>query len=776
MPRKKKQQPVLEELDQSLEETQPQVESDELDEVDNQIQDVEKKTEEPFENDQVDEEAIKDAVMDDDEEDKKIEELARSMERRVKYETLFKYSKDARRKYDREWLSRDLFRRGYQFTSHSGGTVTLTSRANAKIPVNLTWAYIRSIKNQVTSFNPKFEVLPEFKGKQAEANARLAGKLLDYLFTKNNMNKQIKEAVIQGLMFSVGGPFEVIWDENFDNGNKQPQGEVVIRLHDPFDIYIDPNATSADDAQFIIKAVRTSLDDIKKDKIYSKTARAALVSGSPKKAESEYKQFLLQTIQNSQAQTEDNDAVILKEIQIKERNEDGDIRIRYFTWVDEVPEPLRDELVDQEDFDIEFFQADMNPLELYGESWSKHVIALNRVLNALESSIFDYNYRYAKGRLVIDKNSGVNAVTNEHGSIIEKNRGAEVKPLPLQPLPSSVENQILRIKGMMEDISGVHEATLGRVPAQVKSGIGIAELKQSDSTNQDDLVQNLEQCLMRLGRKILKKVAQNYDTPRVRRVVGNGRIVEHFAAVGESFVGDNVKEWKISSEKYPLAKISETNELKVQIGSWLAYSKEAQQKVLVDLAEAGLIDKETVLKHLEFPDVQDIVDRVRVESLIEQKRKEEPLMPMGISQEQLAIAENEMMSEGSPVIVDPDTDDHKLHIAIHTTISDEADKRLVAAHIAEHQRALKGGGQRVDQTPLEQGEQLPPIPAPPPEVIQQMNGQVPMPAQISPQGIPQQLPTPRPEASFFSAGVAELPPTSTSIVAGPANQIPLPPL
>jgi hypothetical protein len=543
------------------------------------------------------------------------------------------------------------------------------------------------------------------------------------------------------------------------------------------------------DAEFVVKAIRTNVDQIQNNPNYKEEVRKKLDgASSPKKAESEYKQFLLQTIQVSSGETEENGSVILKEIQMKERTDDGGVKIRYLTWCDELAEPLRDELVDQEDFDLEVFQADMNPLELYGDSWSKHVMALNRVINALESSVFEYNYRYAKGRLVIDKNAGIRAVTNEHGSIIEKNPGREVRPLPLQPLPSSVEGQIIRIKNLMEDISGVHEATLGRTPPGIKSGIGVAELKQSDSTNQDDLVQNLEQCLTRLGKKILKKVAQHYDTPRIRRVVGTGRLVEHFAVAGSGFISKDKENWTVGEEKYPLAHISEMNELTVQIGSWLAYSKEARQKTLMDLATAGLIDKESVLKFLEFPDVQDIVDKTRVEALIEMKRKEAPTDHLGVSQEQLAQAENEMLLEGDPMPVDPE-DDHELHIAIHSQILGDTDNSsIVRDHIAEHRRAEKGGGQSLPmQTPAPQGQEQagPPMPPPPPGGMpapqapmapqaqpQMPPGMPPLPPGVTPDMIFAQPPTPTPEASFFSAGVQELPPTAGNTLGGASNSMP----
>lgn len=666
-------------------------------------------------------------------------ESMRQAERLSEAQMLLQQAKSAREKYDRDWLSRDLFRRGYQFSSQQGTTVSLTKSSQARIPVNLLWAYIRSIKNQVTSFNPKWEVLPEFKGRESDERARLTGKLLDQLFFKMNMNKKIKEAVIQGLMFSIGGPFEVVWNPNYDNGPNQPRGEVEVILHDPFDVYFDPNAIDMDTCEYLVKAVKTSIYEIQANEYYS-DERFNLKTGSSKQAESEYKQFLVQTIQSGKTSNIENETVILYEMQRKERTEDGNIGIRYLTWVDGLSKPLRDEIIDQEDFDMEIFQADMNPLEMYGESWSKHVIALNKVINALESSVFEYNYKYAKGRLVIDKNSGIKAVTNEHGSIIEKNRGAEVRPLPLQALPPSVENQIIRIKNVMEDISGVHEVSLGRTPVGIKAGVAIAELKQSDTSNQDDLVQNLELCLMRLGKKILKKIAKYYDTPRITKVVGTGRMVEHFAVVGEKYVGEDKTEWKIKDEKYPLARIGESNELSVQIGSWLAYSKEAQQKTIMQLAGAGLINQEDVLKYLEFPNVQEIVEKTRSEKIIDMKRKENQIMPSGISQEELALTENEMMAEGNPMPVDPEQDDHELHLAVHKTYVGYENNQQFADHISEHERALRGGGKPlVGPMAQSQDQPMPPMPGQPgqmppvpgqelqAEEIQELPGVVPMP-------------------------------------------------
>src|SRR5882672_9199470 len=96
---------------------------------------------------------------------------------------------DARRRYDYEWMVRDLFRRGYHFSRYqpTTQTVILASKQSAKIPINFTAAAMRSIRNQVTSFRPKWEVLPRYMTEESKTQARYIGMLLDYYYDHLNL-------------------------------------------------------------------------------------------------------------------------------------------------------------------------------------------------------------------------------------------------------------------------------------------------------------------------------------------------------------------------------------------------------------------------------------------------------------------------------------------------------------------------------------------------------------------------------------------------------------
>jgi hypothetical protein len=638
--------------------------------------------------------------------DKKISDEVKELQSKIEKEKnivlmakkLLASAQAARRQYDWEWLVRNLYLRGYHFAKFNrvNSTFVLGTKTKVRIPINLMWAQARAIRNQVTSFRPKWECLPNKTTESAKENAKYSEKTLDYLYEKLLLKRKLKEIIYHGLYTSIG-----IWQFDWDQTANGGEGEVSIRVVDPFDLYIDPNATSFEEAQYVIKSVRKPLKEIKKNPIYKNTET---IKADSRLANSEYKQFLMRAIKNadeaSPSLNDENEYTILNELQMKEYQDDGTVKIRIVTFTEDSEFPLRNELTDDDTFNYEIFQADIQPLEIYGESWAKQIMPINRVLDALESHVFEYNHFFARGRFVIDKGSGVRSVVNENGQIIEKNPGYTVTNLPIAPLPMSTFQQISNMRQYLEDIGGLHEVSLGRIPAGVKSGVGIAELKQADATSQDDLVDALEDFLIRAARQIFRIISKHYTTAKLAKVVGKGGEPDYFYIVGyqsptaKSLIRKNKNTF--GSMNLPIAIIGTDTDVRVTVGSWLAYTKQARQQELKELFRLGAIDQKTLLEHLEFGNVDEITENTRRERLI-QLRQSQPMAKdlliarKGVDEESLALAENELMDAGNPQPVQVE-DDHELHLAVHRDgLEKTKNKVLYLDHMSEHINLMESG-------------------------------------------------------------------------------------
>jgi len=250
----------------------------------------------------------------------------------------------------------------------------------------------------------------------------------------------------------------------------------------------------------------------------------------------------------------------------------------------------------------------------------------------------------------------------------------------------------------MEDIGGLHEVSMGRIPTGVKSGIGIAELRQADASSQDDLVDALEDFLVRGAKKIFKIVAENYTSTQLAQIAGPSGKAEYFYILGEkSPVASKTK--KTGKQTFgemglPIAVIGAQNEVRVSVGSWLAYTKQARQEELKDLFRLGAIDQETLLSHLEFGDVKGITDKTRMERLIQLRQQMSPNQDLmaareGVDEESLALAENELMSNGTPEPVEME-DDHEVHLGVHKEgLNETKYPELYMDHMNEHINLMK---------------------------------------------------------------------------------------
>lgn len=530
----------------------------------------------------------------------KVEKIEDEIKVVKKVESYFEFVKTFRAKIDWQWYIYDQYYRGNHYVQWNKFTKSIETppRNNARdvrVTVNLVYTVVRAVKNFITRGRPLFEAMPIKDTDESMASARTATKLLHSWWRNLRLLKVFKGAAKYGLKYGLA-VIETGWDETLKKG----KGDVFVTVNDPFDIYIDPQATCIEDARFIIKTIKKSIASIKENPNYGDNK--GKIVGEEKQAASSYKEMSLenmfQTPGEASGSDDDLSSSILYECWLKS-SENGKTKIRVITICEH--QLLRDDESDLDEYPFDLYQVEDNPNEIYPEGWIKNIFPLNKIIDRLESQVVRYNNTMLKGKYIVDKNAGITNISTDEGEIIEKAPGTEVSHLSLKPLPNSINIQISNFYKYIELIGGSPEALQGNVPTGVRSGRGIEALQAGAANTLQDARENMEDTIANVGRKLIKIASAKYTKARVIKLTGL-RGAEFFKVIGDV---DNAPEG--------VEKLEPLEEIYVTLSSELAYTKDVQTERLIQLKQLGIIDDRTMLEKLPVGDVETVLDRLMEE-------------------------------------------------------------------------------------------------------------------------------------------------------------------
>lgn len=488
-------------------------------------------------------------------------------------------------------------------------TIEVTKKADSiNYPINKLFATFRAVRAFVTRHKPVAEVEPDNSTPEAKTYARRANAALERDNKLNNGRRLNKEWVYYGVKYGIG------WRQiGYDTAKKVSMRWTI----DPFDLLIGSMTGKAEDAPYLIKCVVRTVGYWK-----NKYPKANVVPDNLT-AEDEYKRLAIEMEYQStsaNAQSEDEQTAIGYECWYRTFNpnkQGGLINKCLFT---------KTEIVDFEETPYEEYpfipyESEVTPNAVYPDGHLKHTIAPQRMLNLLNTQKLEYNHIINRGRLLMDKNSGLEVVQAKEGQIIKVNPGKRVQFLNPPPQGTSVDTQIEKSEQYIEDIGGQHDASAGQLPSSSISGDAIEALQNGDSNNISDLRDNFEDALAQEAAWILKM----YSLYETEGVVLNETVdgeENQFGMVGEAAYKTLGK--KIPDKYYMEANgtysdimaILPDNQVKVSVSSQLGETKQARLNLLFKLVEAGLPLK-FVLQYLEFPNTTDILERIAEESVAE---------------------------------------------------------------------------------------------------------------------------------------------------------------
>ena len=623
-------------------------------------------------------------------------------------EKIFSRAKRLREPFERQWYMNLAFYFGRQYVAWLNASSQSTARLyepaapswRVRLVSNKCRPLIRNEVSKLTKEEPQSYVRPRGSDDQDLQEARAAEMISRYEMDELHYNRLLKRAVFWMALTGTG-----FLKDSYDPDKKDPSGVpgvIVIEPVNAFHMYVlDQQEEDIENQPLLCHAMAKTKEWVK-EKFDVDVAADTNVSASL------LEQRFLNAIGASQ-QTPDQ-YVMVKELWIKPCSrypEGGLLTFANGQFLQEV-----------KGYPYAHGQYPFSKLDhiqtgrFWADSTLVDIIPLQREYNRTRSQIIEAKNRMSKPQLVAVRGSiDARKITSEPGLIIQYQPGFQKpEPLPLVSLPAYVIQEIDRIQKDIDDISGQYEIAKGRTPPGVTAASAIAYLQEENDSKLSSTTASIEEVTEKVGRHILFHVSENWDQPRLVRILGINQTYEI-----EQFTKDS---------------IGGNQDFVVESGSAAPRSRAARQAMLVELGTRGWITPPQVLKYMHLVET----DRMYDETLADDRqvqRENDKMMQAAPQQTLVPDPTGQMIPQQLPPSPMPinEWDNDIAHITGHESymktqqyeLADPTVKQVLVEHLMAHKQRY--------QTQQMQGAQMgtpgPQPPAGPPGMPPHMPPQAP---------------------------------------------------
>jgi hypothetical protein len=551
-------------------------------------------------------------------------------------------------------------------------------RRKKKVVINLLKPLAEAIEGKL-NFTAQFEGIPNSSELRDINGAQVATKLIahnDYLNDVDALNEDLKYDLIR-----TGNAFRKwTWEtgrfgyvENTKGEKTKEDGELVGCVPSVFNIRLDPAARGVEDARWIIEIAEVTEEAVCETfGITAEDIRVAQSDPSGKVGSGV-------------------DGLKYKGMNEKEAEKDRDEPTHIVAWYWERTSPAYPEGRHIISIPGTILWAKQNPAlgklpffkygyKRYGSSpWFTgplhHVQDIQRDFNRMISIISEHVEGW-RAKMVMDKNQGLKegAFTTDSFEILEvdMSKGPPI-PVNMPVLSPEVMNHRDFLIGAKDLVSNVHEVSYSQLPERASRAPASLYAMMVEQENQkiDPMIRRHNRTLKREVQFRLEMMGRYYKNPRMVKIIGvNERsTIAYFSG----------------------SKMEGNYDVKLVVGVSIHQSKTIQQRMMLDLKQAGApIEWNTIFKLLWEGDISE---KIRGD----------------IADEQRASRENQCFLEGTYKKDFKDGgvliliwDNHAVHLDMHTKLAkteeaqrwDDETSAAMNAHILQHMGMLKQMMQR----------------------------------------------------------------------------------
>ena len=680
----------------------------------------------------------------------------------------YRKAKGARLTFERQWYLNMAFYQGRQWVSYAPQSAGLGNKLvvppappyRVRSTTNRVRSVIRTEMSRLTSNKPNASVVPASSEDEDLFAAQAGEQVWESIYANHQLPTIFKRAIFWTVICGTGY-IKVWWDKNavqkLASGETQ-KGDIKYAPVTPFHIFVpDLTEEEIENQPFVINAYTKSIDWCKQ--AYGEDFKPSIVSTN----ELMDNAFLNLRAAGNNAKP---DSCLVLEVWLKSGAHKMFPQGGFATLVDNKVVAIHKDGPLFQHTQYPFVKFDHIPTGgYYSSSVIEDVIPIQREYNRTRSQIIEAKNRMAKPQLMAPRGSvDASKITSEPGIVIFYRPGLPAPaPLPLQPLPGYVLQELDRSLTDIEDVTSQHQVSKGGAPSGVTAATAISYLQERDDSVLSTTYQSVEAGWEKIAKQTLSHVNQFWETTRIVQITGVDGSFDSIALKGSD--------------------LTSGQDIRVEAGSALPVSKAARQALLMDLMTQGLIPPDKGLKMMEIGGVNKLYEEMaiderqaqrenlRMRSLniqdIEEHLKEAEAslqaaddyqeqqetdpnamqppeqMPQGMPPELMAMLgqggqppmspqqpSNNVQTDsmtGEPLltsqsIVTVNTwDNHALHIEVHNRfrkgqafeLLDDQIKAQIEAHVQMHAQALNQSANQAQAAPLDpnsdpNGGQMPP--------------------------------------------------------------------
>lgn len=585
---------------------------------------------------------------------------------------LFEKHAKHRKKYDKNWVDNYRLYCGDQW---------LKKRPSYKNKEVINFIF-RSIQTQVPVMfdtRPQVGFLP--RDPSDLEFAEILQQVFDADWERNNWLDEITQVVYDGHIYGTGTSY-LGYDENAFNG----EGAIKFCCDDPFNAYPDPDSTDVNkNSEAFICAKPEDIDKIKKKYAghkYVKMIKPDLddLSYLQRKVETLHRRkntdldLSIETKSSTSDQDDLKDKVLVitaylkpsdtEEIEKEDENSNEKIYITRLKY----PRGRKVVKINNyifEDTELPFdhleipYQRYTNyvlPREYFGQSDIDNTKGPQMTFNRLVNYALDCVQLMGNPIWLVPVESGINTrkLINQPGLVIEHanaDKVGEPKRVDGVGIEPSVLQMIDRMEKWFNDEAMTQDVTRGINPTGVTANAAIENLLDQAQKPIKQKMRNLDSYLKDFGRQWVSLCMQYYTAPRVFRITNKEGANTYFkmhidnrpvygadgqpeldaagkpktqrVGVVQHYVKDDFAKL-VPSPKISEYEIKGDFDVVVSTISGLGFSKAEKQQDLLNLFDRQIIDAEEVLKGMDYPNREKILQRMQEQQAQQAAAQQQP--------------------------------------------------------------------------------------------------------------------------------------------------------